>query len=76
MRQWLWQCKARQRGEAAAGPAGAAVASGGGCSDDGSGRKQGLRCRALVAATAQGAGNGRALSSEGGEEAVGIITKK
>ena len=29
-----------------------------------------------MAAAAQGAGNGRALSSEGGGEAVGIMTKK
>ena len=30
----------------------------------------------MAAAAAQGAGNGRALSSEGGGEAVGIMTKK
>ena len=68
--------QARKRGEAAAGPARAAVARADGCSDGGSGREQGLRCRSLVAAAAQGAGNGRALSSEGGGEAVGIMTKK
>ena len=75
-RQWLWQCRVRLRSEAAAGPARAAVARAGGCSDGGSGREQGLRCRTLVAAAAQGAWNGRALSSEGGGEAVGIMTKK
>ena len=37
-----------QRGEAAVGPARAAVARAGGCSDGCSGREQGLRCRALV----------------------------
>ena len=42
--------QARQRGEAPAGPARAAVARAGGCSDGGSGREQGLRCRALVVA--------------------------
>ena len=40
--------QARQRGEAAAGPARAAVARAGGCSDGGLGREQGLRCWALV----------------------------
>ena len=74
-RHWLWQCRALLRSEATAGPARAAVARAGGCNDGGSGREQGLRCRALVAAAAQGAGNGRALSSEGGGEAVGIMTK-
>ena len=47
--------QAWQRGETAVtavGPARAAVSRAGGCSDGGSGRKQGLRCRALVAATA------------------------
>ena len=51
-RQWQWQYRARQRGEAAVGPARAAVARVGGCSDGGSGHEQGLRCRALVAAAA------------------------
>ena len=36
-RQWLWQCRVRLRSEAAAGPARAAVAHAGGCSDGGSG---------------------------------------
>ena len=77
-RQWLWQCRARLRGEVVAGLARAAVARAGSCSDGGSEREHGLRCRALVAAAAaaQGVGNGRALSSEGGGEAVGIMTKK
>ena len=52
------------------------MARAGGYSDGGSGREQGLRCRALAAAAAQGAGNGLALSSERGGEAVGIMTKK
>ena len=68
--------QAWQRGEAAVGPARAAVARADGCSDGGSGREQELRCMALVAGAAQGAGNGWALSSEGGGEAVGIMTKK
>ena len=58
------------------GPARAAVARASSCSDGGSGRKRGLRCRALVAAAAQGVGNGRALSSKGDGEVVGIMTKK
>ena len=38
-RQWLWQCRARLRSESAGGPARAAMARNGGCSDDGSGRE-------------------------------------
>ena len=40
--------QAWQRGEAVVGPVRAAVARADGCSDGGSGRKQGLRSRALV----------------------------
>ena len=65
-----------QRGEVVVVPARATVARSDSCNDGGSGRKQGLLCRALVAAAAQGAGNGRALSCEEGGEAVGNMTKK
>ena len=61
--QWLWQCRARLRsgcagvasGEAAVGPARAAVARADGCSDGGSER---LRCWSGRAVATGGSGLG------------------